>query len=295
MLIRSAFSAENMIMKILVNGENLPFELDEVLPIESVIEKVAVWARSQNAHILDYRIKARTGFENADVLNSEQTELIDIELGNAIDLISGNLNELDAYLDRMGVFLADKISEGKNLNARELEEVSSGIEYIRQVVSELNDKLGQDAGEEVENSLISLSASTDLMVKIQSLAVIKNQTGVWMRKVKFGALTAEEKTELKAKFLEKVPETESALEKIASLLTMGKESEALQKLEYAMEIISDGLVLLSMTGYPDAEKISSTLKLMSELTAALDSSDMVTAADIIDFDLRESLSKLAVA
>lgn len=282
-------------MRILVNGDELPFTLEEILPVEKVIEKVAEWARTQNAYILDYRIKAAPGFEKAEKLNSDQTELIDFELGNTFDLISGNVNELDAYLDRMGVFLADKISAGAELTEKEKAEVAEGIDYIRQVTSELEERMGHDAGEELERALISLSATNDLMVKIQSLAVIKNQAGVWLRKVKFGSLTQTEMAELRAKFIEKVPETEASLEKIASLLTMGKESEALQKLEMAMEIISDGLVLLSMTGYPDSEKITGTLKLMSELTAALDSSDMVTAADIIDFDLRESLAKLAVA
>src|SRR5690242_20643507 len=100
-------------MKILVNGETLGFELEHELPLTGIIEHVSTWARDRNMHILDYRVDLAQGADRQNEPTSSQIELLDIELGSRADLIYANLQELDAYLDRMGVFLAQHISEEK--------------------------------------------------------------------------------------------------------------------------------------------------------------------------------------
>ena len=69
---------------------------------------------------------------------------------------------------------------------------------------------------------------------------------------------------------------------------------ALGRLTEILEQFSTGLAILG--GDPGGSGIVNDLgdfvKLLGELAAALDSGDMVTAADIVDFDLRDGIEKL---
>ena len=104
-------------------------------------------------------------------------------------------------------------------------------------------------------------------------------------------LSEEEIKALKDKFKDQVPQLLKLVEDIATSLTVGKEAQAMTGIEQLVEYFSE---LLALLGRDQNQKEFSEklVGLLSELTSALDSADLVTAADIIDYDLKDVLDEL---
>ncbi len=277
-------------MKILINSENVDFSLEENLSLSAIVDEVADWAQSQNLYILDYRFSLQEGRHTERPCRDDLAQ-VEFLIGDHRELILTHLNELQEFIDRAGMFLAEKARNEQDLSAQEEQQYREAVEFLRESITTLEKQTG-GISEEFEAALISLESSAGIFEKLQALALIRNKVSLWVRQLRLDSLTEEDKNNLRRDFAQKITPLADQLEKIAGDFTAGKEAAALNALEPVVELLSDGLaVLLSAEKVPEAaEKL---VALLSELTAALDAADLVTAADLIDFDLRECLAELA--
>ncbi|MCB1146918.1 MAG: hypothetical protein KDK38_08950 [Leptospiraceae bacterium] len=277
-------------MKILINGEELQFTLEKENSLKEILDSVASWAETNALYIVDYTVESK---EPPEKQNSQNIDVLDILLGTRDQLVVSQLTELDAYVNRMGAFLAERYSSGNDLTEAESVHLADGMQYIRESLAALEAHLPR-AGEELEGALISLKNSNEPVQKISALAIIKNRTSLWLRQTEFALLSDEERKGKREEFFQYLDGVDTQLETVASEITMGKEQMALGRLTEILEQFSTGLAILG--GDPGGSGIVNDLgdfvKLLGELAAALDSGDMVTAADIVDFDLRDGIEKL---
>ena len=108
---------------------------------------------------------------------------------------------------------------------------------------------------------------------------------------KYQGISKEERDALIKEFKEESVKVLHSLEDIASDLTAGRESKAIQRIEELVAFISDALSLIYQIDKNREEK-EKLVKSLGELTSALSKGDLVTAADIVDYDIRENLEKI---
>lgn len=281
-------------MQILVNGEELSFTLQKKESLEKILERVAEWAQKGDLYILDYRIKGKNQQDEMLSHDSETIEVLDVLLGNRSQLVLSQLKELDAYINRMGTFLASKMSSEADLQAHEKKDLNDGLVYIQESLGALEAHLPK-AGEELEGAILSLRSTKDPMQRISALAMIKNKTSLWLKQAEFALQSEEERAQARKEFFSYLNEVHPILESVAMDITMGKESNALEVLGDFLDRLSSGLAILNTENRENLErkeKLNNFLRILSDLAAALDRSDMVTAADIVDFDIKEGIDTL---
>ncbi|GEM_PF-1500668 len=277
-------------MQIFVNSQPLDYDLDKPATLNEIIENVQEWAQKSNMYILDYSVVSR---ENVPApLTSNEIDKIDIAIGNSDDVIQKNIIALNEYIDKMGAFLASNPFLEK-LSGENYRIVKEGLDYIKEALSQLREKVQSD---------VSLGKAIDVLEKepndleigeiIAALASARNHTMLWKKQYEYIRLTEDELEEKKSEFLDKIPEFISQLDTIAQDLTTGETSKAVTELEKWMVHISEGLNILTVTGF-HLEKVGSMTRLLNNLTDALFDNDLVTAADIVDFDIREDLEQIA--
>ncbi|MDH5718581.1 MAG: hypothetical protein OEZ22_13225 [Spirochaetia bacterium] len=278
-------------MDIFINNEPLQFELKEDLPLSKIIDNISTWAAEKDYYILEYHVDS--GSKKTEPFSNEINKL-EIEIGDIQDLTRATLNELLDYLNRVGSFLSNKIHSKSELTENETLELIEGIDCINNAAAVLSGQTGNNISNTLnELKKIAKTAKTeqDILNLLQHLTYIRFFILDTRRQFQFKFLTPDELDECKKKFIDKIDKIETYLEKMTTEFTIGKEAEAILSLNDLIEIIYDGLTVLHLTSTaPEtAEKIASLLK---DLMDSLDKKDMVTVADILDFDLRDSLKEL---
>jgi hypothetical protein len=279
-------------MEIYVGDERLQFELTEELALSAIMQKLQAWAESQNLYIIDYRIAAKPGFEKKEDLTSEEIDVINLRLGDKRDLIEANLRELIDYTDRAGFHLAGVIQSGRALSPQEEQDLNTGGVFLAESLQTLQTYLKPDNHESLAQAVKELNSNPDLIEKINALALIQNQLKIWLRQTEFSRITPEEAAERVANFRARMPDMQAELEKIAARLTQGREQEALQMLEHVSQTMVDAVVLMRIANDEKRRAGEQLVLLLGQLTAAIDSRDLVSAADIVDFDLRDLLKEM---
>lgn len=279
-------------MEIYVGDERLKFDLTERLPFSAILQKLQAWAESQNVYIVDYRVAAKPGFENKEDLTSDEIEAVELRLGDQRALIESNLRELIDYTDRAGLHLARVIQAGTALSAQEQQDLATGGVFLAESLQTLQTYLRPDNPESLARAVKELNSNPDLIEKINALALIQNQLRIWLRQTEFSRISPEEARERVARFREQIPDLHNELEKIAARFTQGREQEALQLLESVSQTMVDAVIFMRIAGDQSQDAGKKLVDLLGQLTAAVDSRDLVTAADIVDFDLRDLLKEL---
>lgn len=279
-------------MRIFIGEEPLQFELPETLAFPQILAKLTSWAESQKMFIIDYRVAAKPEFAEKDDLNSDEIDVINLQIGDQTDLLESNLRELIDYADRVGMHVAKVIQEGKSLDAKESADLKAGGVFVAELLGTLTNYLKPENAESLTNALNALNTNPDLIEKINGLAIIQNQLKLWLRQTEFARVTPAEATEKVAEFRARIAEFGSELEQIAARFTQGKEQEALQRLETVSQALVDAAILMRIANDAKKDMAEKLVTLLGDLTKAVDARDLVTAADIVDFDLRDLIKEL---
>jgi hypothetical protein len=273
-------------------AEQLNFEMTETLPFVEVLNKLTAWAESQKLYIIDYRVAAKPEFAAKEALNSDEIDVINLQLGNQTDLIESNLRELIDYADRVGLHVAKVIQAGKDLDAKEASDLKTGGVFVAESLATLAKYLKPENADALLAAVNTLNSNPDLIEKINALAAIQNQLRLWLRQTEFSRVSPAEAKEKITAFREQIPALQADLEQIAARFTQGREQEALQKLEMVSQTLVDAVILMRIAGDAKKQHTEKLVTLLGNLTRAVDSRDLVTAADIADFDLRDLLKEL---
>lgn len=279
-------------MRIYIGEEPLQFELTETLAFPQILAKLTDWAESQRMFIIDYRVAAKPEFAEKEDLNSDEIDVINLQIGDQTDLLESNLRELIDYTDRVGMHLAKVIQEGKNLDGKEATDLKAGGVFVAELLGTLTNYLKPENAESLTNALNALNTNPDLIEKVNGLASIQNQLKLWLRQTEFSRVTPAEAADKVAEFRNRIAEFSGELEQIAARFTQGKEQEALQKLETVSQTLVDAAILMRIANDAKKDMAEKLVTLLGDLTKAVDSRDLVTAADIVDFDLRDLLKEL---
>lgn len=279
-------------MRIYVDEEPLQFELTETLAFPQILAKLTSWAESQKMFIIDYRVAAKPEFAEKEDLNSDEIDVINLQIGDQTDLLESNLRELIDYADRVGMHLAKVIQEGKSLDTKETTDLKAGGVFVAELLGTLTNYLKPENAESLTDALNALNTNPDLIEKINGLAAIQNQLKLWLRQTEFSRVTPAEATGKVAEFRNRIAEFAGELEQIAARFTQGKEQEALQRLETISQTLVDAAILMRIANDAKKDMAEKLVTLLGDLTKAVDSRDLVTAADIVDFDLRDLLKEL---
>lgn len=279
-------------MRIYIGEELLQFEMTETLPFAEILAKLTSWAESQKMFIIDYRVAAKPEFAEKEELNSDEIDVINLQIGDQTDLLESNLRELIDYADRVGMHVAKVIQEGKSLDAKESADLKAGGVFVAELLGTLTNYLKPENAESLTNALNALNTNPDLIEKINGLAIIQNQLKLWLRQTEFSRVTPAEATDKVAEFRTRIAEFGSELEQIAARFTQGKEQEALQRLETISQALVDAAILMRIANDAKKDMAEKLVTLLGDLTRAVDSRDLVTAADIVDFDLRDLMKAL---
>jgi hypothetical protein len=279
-------------MRIYIGDEPLDFELNEVLPFSQILDKLQAWAESQALFIIDYHVAAKQEFAEKTDLNSDEIEEIRLQIGDQKDLVESNLRELIDYTDRAGLHLAQIIQQGKLLNEAEERDLKAGGAFIAESLDALSKYLQPENADDLAKAINDLNVNPDLIEKVNALAAIQNQLRVWLRHTEFSRISLEEARERVATFRTQLVPLQEELEQIAARFTQGREQEALQRLETITETLVDAAILLRIAKDDKANMSEKLIPLLGQLTGAIDTRDLVTAADIVDFDLRDLLKEM---
>lgn len=272
--------------------EQINFELNETLPFAQILDKLQAWAESQGLFIIDYRVAAKPEFAEKNDLTSDEIDEINLQLGDQLQLVESNLRELIDYTDRAGLHLARIIQEGKMLNADEERDLKNGGAFIAESFDALSRYLQPESPDSITQALGTINANLDLIKKINALALLQNQLRLWLRYAEFSRVSPEEAAEKVVVFRGKLPALQDDLEQVAVRLTQGKEQDALVLLETISSTLVDAVVFMRKAD--DGKKFTGEklVAVLGQLTAAIDARDLVTAADIVDFDLRDLLKEM---
>ncbi|MBL8035208.1 MAG: hypothetical protein JNJ69_16010 [Leptospiraceae bacterium] len=279
-------------MRIYIGDEALQFELTETLPFNQILQKLSAWAESQNLYIIDYRVAAKPEFAGKEDLNSDEIDVINLQIGDQAQLIESNLRELIDYTDRAGLHVARTIQEDKHLTEQEERDLKNGGAFIAESIETLSKHLEPENAEALAKALNELNTNPDLIEKINALAQVQNQLKLWLRQLEFSRISKEEAAERINNFRAQTAELSDKLERIAAFFTQGKEQDALQLLDSVSQTLVDAVILLRIAEDPKKVGGERLIELLGKITAAVDSRDLVTAADIVDFDLRDLLKEL---
>jgi len=280
-------------MRIYIGEEELNFEMQQTLPFGEVLEKLTAWAESQKLFIIDYRVAAKPEFAAKAELNSDEIDVIELELGDQRDLVESNLRELIDYTDRVGLRLAQVIQDATTLGENESRDLKVGAVFIAESLDTLGKYLAPENAEYLAKAINALNTQDDLIEKINALGAVQNQLRLWLRQTEFSRVTPAEAMEKVRVFREQIPGLQSELEQIAARFTQGREQEALSKLETVSQTLVDAVILMRIAGDAKKQQTEKLVTLLGDLTQAVDSRDLVTAADIADFDLRDALKEIA--
>lgn len=273
-------------------GEELNYELGESLPFAQILDKLQAWAESQGLFIIDYRVAAKPEAADKAELNSDEIDVINLQLGDQLQLVESNLRELIDYTDRAGLHLARAIQEGKSLTDNEERDLKNGGAFIAESFDALSRYLVAESLENIAGALNALNTNPDLVEKINALALLQNQLRLWLRYAEFSRVSPAEAADKVALFREKLPSLQQDVEQIAARFTQGKEQDALVMLETISSTLIDAVVLMRKANDAKMQIGEKLVALMGQLTAAIDARDLVTAADIVDFDLRDLLKEM---
>lgn len=277
-----------------MNDKSLDFELEKTTSLPELLDNIQEWASKENLFILDYRVNGLDIKSDVDQYTSENIDRLEINIGSRQVLIWENINELQTYLIKTASYLLPRLQESEDVAVIDNAQLQEGMAWVIRSLEALKKYFSM-----AENSLIKYDEDfintavknenyVNLLNIIQSVLI---QVNACKKQLFYSMLDSMEASELKNLYVQELESVINSLEAIASDLTVGKDVKALNSLENIIEWLPMGLLVFEKSG-SDPKSIEQVKKTLSDLEKSLKNSDFVSLADIIDFDLRDSLTAL---
>jgi len=281
-------------MQILVNEKSLDFEMEKTLSLAEILENIQNWAARDNMFILDYKVNGETLENEINQYNSDNIDFLEINIGTKQTLVWENINELQTYLARIVSYLIPRLQESENIASIDNPLLQEGMNWVIKSLSSLKPYFGQEDSALQELNEDQLRAAMENENYVELLGIIKSylfQINTCKKQLFYTMIDNMNAVELKNIYLPELSSVIGKLEEVAADLTIGKDAKALHSLENIIEWLSIGLLVFEKSG-SDMLIIEQIKKTLTDIDDSLKKSDFVSLADIIDFDLRDSLSAL---
>lgn len=298
-------------MQVYVNSIPIDFALESSSSekFSSILGSIEDWLIQDNLYCLDVQVSLHEANTFQNTINYEQTfskdiEKIEIEAGSLEVLLFQTIEILLPYLNN----LIDIVIQEDFCRDSKFQE---SINWVCETVLFLGPYFNSNKNnglEILENTTLSkLSALENALEHIKTYSVnkveekesfiyalgtIHNRVHFWFETLRFSKISYDEAKEVWDSFLLIIPDFVKQLENIAQLFTVGNEFQAFQKLVIVWTYINQSLILLSRF-HPEEKQIGDVIKVLSQMTELLVKRDFLTAADIIDFDLKGFFENLS--
>ncbi|MCW7507877.1 hypothetical protein ND816_08550 [Leptospira levettii] len=306
-------------MNIYINEQQLDTKLDGETNLGQVFDQIQKWIESNGKYLRHFTVNGKElNRSDLDSVGIEDTERLDLYVGEELDVIEDSLVEVDNYVDKVGSTLVGRDS----LTEKEAEDLKEGIPWIISMIRtttkllNLNLNLIQPMGkgknvEEILESLNSGSLALDSTKAIESFLEDLRDVKLFLMdlstRLAVMRLDESELIEIISKFVDQK-------DKVIKDFMLVNENFQSGKDHLASEILNDAVGRL--TGLMSAlvsiqtrhtelnwqelsfedKKLSDLVgqlnTTLSNIASAMEKNDIVYAGDILEYELPEILESL---
>ncbi|MCG6147819.1 hypothetical protein EHQ96_09505 [Leptospira levettii] len=306
-------------MNIYINEQQLDTKLDGETNLGQVFDQIQKWIESNGKYLRHFTVNGKElNRSDLDSIGIEDTERLDLYVGEELDVIEDSLVEVDNYVDKVGSTLVGRDS----LTEKEAEDLKEGIPWIISMIRtttkllNLNLNLIQPMGkgknvEEILESLNSGSLALDSTKAIESFLEDLRDVKLFLMdlstRLAVMRLDESELIEIISKFVDQK-------DKVIKDFMLVNENFQSGKDHLASEILNDAVGRL--TGLMSAlvsiqtrhtelnwqelsfedKKLSDLVgqlnTTLSNIASAMEKNDIVYAGDILEYELPEILESL---
>lgn len=314
-------------MQIYVNDQKFDASLSEEKNLNEVYHSINEWTTSHNKYILGFLVDGNEfSIHDLKTIQPDTAERFDVFIGDEVEMMISTIDELDRYLDQIGTFLFT----GNECTDKEILNLRDGMHWIKQIMLSVSTILKIDmnvstvpvGGEDyVLNDVLDR-----LHVKADSLSFpleeeqvedfLENLRGLKFFIMKLGLqirMMNADIDELMDVFEEFETSLETVAEEISSVnesFNTGNDDLALNSLDEVTEKLNRYLSVIYAIDYryttdkgislfkscPEGksllESIGSIINMLKNISTALEKQDMVSAGDILEYELSEELINL---
>ncbi|XDD47028.1 hypothetical protein AB3N60_02775 [Leptospira sp. WS39.C2] len=306
-------------MNIFINEQQLDTKLDGETNLGQVFDQIQKWIESNGKYLRHFTVNGKElNRSDLDSVGIEETERLDLFVGEELDVIEDSLVEVDNYVDKVGSTLVGRDS----LTEKESEDLKEGIPWIISMIRtttkllNLNLNLIQPMGkgknveeilESLNNGSLVLDSTKAIETFLEDLRDVKLFLMDLSTRLAVMRLDESELIEIIAKFVDQK-------DKVIKDFMLVNENFQSGKDHLASEILNDAVGRL--TGLMSAlvsvqtrhseldwqelsfedKKLSDLIgqlnNTLSNIASAMEKNDIVYAGDILEYELPEILESL---
>lgn len=313
-------------MQLFINDEAVDVQFDSEKTLIDVYRSIEAEAARHTRYILECRVEDRD--VSQDFL--EQTTLDAVRsmhfwIGDSQAVLLRTARTIDRYLDQIG----SALFYSEEIRSEDIEELQSGISWVKEFVDSAAGMLQLELdsfsvpmpdgtmSEPIGSALAALEREAASLMPgeakldelLQSLRAIKAFTGRLVVRLHAESLTGDDIREGLDRFEQALPDLAQSIVRINESYQSGKDEQGvalldsvMQDLDALMPYLFAALERLSEEQRHESvgersldETASALLSLLSDLSSALEESDMVAAGDILEYELAEQIEGLSPA
>jgi hypothetical protein len=317
-------------MQIFVNNQKLEAQFSGMENLAEIYEEMDRWSLENKRYIIGFMVdQQEIPVRDLTEWGMDKIDRLDFMIGDEMDMVLATIEELDRYVDQIGSTLYG-ISELRENQIGELKEGVHWIFQIMDSLSSILridlskatsslDRPAEDGMDSMAATLANLKNASEGFEKansnesvdlfLENLRIIKYFVMKLQLQMRALAAGIEELIELAEEFHKGIPRLTDEAVRINELFQSGKDRPAMDDLEkfigrlhyyisalYGLDyrISQDdqtGIFQYEVDGIPFHTVNKALAGLLSELSMALEESDIVTVGDIIEYELTDRLKE----
>jgi hypothetical protein len=317
-------------MQIFVNNQKLEAQFSGMENLAEIYEEMDRWSLENKRYIIGFMVDQKEiPVRDLTEWGMDKIDRLDFMIGDEMDMVLATIEELDRYVDQIGSTLYG-ISELRENQIGELQEGVHWIFQIMDSLSSILridlskatsslDRPAEDGKDSMAATLQNLKSNAEGFEKensmqsidlfLENLRVIKYFVMKLQLQMRALAAGIEELIELAEEFHKSIPRLTDEAVRINELFQSGKDRLAMDDLDkftgrlhyyisalYGLDyrISQDdqsGIFQYEVDGIPFHTVNKALAGLLSELSMALEESDIVTVGDIIEYELTDRLKE----
>ncbi|MGE8720903.1 hypothetical protein ACO2KH_06180 [Leptospira terpstrae] len=306
-------------MNIYINEQQLDTKLDGETNLGQVLDEIQKWIESNGKYLRHFTVNGKElNRSDLNTVGVEETERLDLFVGEELDVIEDSLWEVDNYVDKVGSTLVGRDS----LTEKEADDLKEGIPWIISMIQtttkilNLNLTLIQPMGKgkNVEEILESLQKGSEVLDSTKAIETFLED----LRDVKLFLMDLSTRLAVmrmdESELIEIISRFVDDKEKVIKDFMAVNENFQSGKDHLASEILNDAVGRLTglmsalvsvQTRHSeldwqslaiDENKLSDVIgklnETLSNIASAMEKNDIVYAGDILEYELPELLDAL---
>jgi hypothetical protein len=318
-------------MDIQINNFPVEIELEDEKTVKDVVSSISQWANERELIFIGVDVDGNHfGIEEVPEISIEGVSVLNCLIQSRADIVYETLNEAIIYCDRVIDYMVEIKQQG--VEADELDDLVSGMEWLQEVFSTVSTLLSMDLDEvkfrdknvthyvnllaEMKHTIITYLAE----VKENQIPELDNTLFHELKEIFAIFMVSQEMKRLITESIDSpetlivslkeirdvLPEQVKNLEETAAAYQTGKDDEAAERLFQFIDFIFD----YTRTCYQIAPVFSIDLKeivvddlsldeknrelqnLLHETLEVMENNDMISLADILEYEIMESINNI---